>query len=65
MTDAEKIKTLETRLKNTEASLRAVGGRLNRLEEEMALCLKFMRVQAEKMAKEKDPSFKVHDSFDA
>jgi len=60
MTDAEK-----TRLKNTEASLRAVGNRLNRLEEEMALVLKFMRVQAEKMAKEKDPSFKVHDIFES
>jgi hypothetical protein len=65
MTDAEKIKTLESRVKNTENSLRAVGGRLERLEEEMALCLKFMRVQAEKMAKEKDPDFKVHPSYEA
>jgi hypothetical protein len=60
MTDNEK-----TRLKNAETNVKTLEKRIIRLEEEMALCLKFMRVQAEKMAKEKDPSFKVHESFES
>jgi hypothetical protein len=32
------------------------------VEEEMLLCLKFMRIAAEKAAKEKDPNFKVHEN---
>ena len=60
MTETEK-----TRLKNAETNVKTLEKRLIRLEEEMALCLKFMRVQAEKMAKEKDPSFKVHPSFES
>jgi hypothetical protein len=60
MTDNEK-----TRLKNAETNVKTLEKRIIRLEEEMALCLKFMRVQAEKMAKEKDPSFKVHPNFES
>lgn len=39
--------------------------RVAQLEDEMALCLKFMRVHAEKMAKEKDPDFKTHENPEA
>lgn len=39
--------------------------RIAQLEDEMALCLKFMRVHAEKMAKEKDPDFKAHENPEA
>lgn len=39
--------------------------RIAQLEDEMALCLKFMRVHAEKMAKEKDPDFKPHENPEA
>lgn len=39
--------------------------RIAQLEDEMALCLKFMRVHAEKMAKEKDPDFKTHENPEA
>jgi hypothetical protein len=60
MTDNEK-----TRLKNAEANVKTLEKRIIRLEEEMALCLRFMRIQAEKMAKEKDPTFKVHESFES
>ena len=52
----------QTRLKNAETNVKRLEKRLIQLEEEMALCLKFMRVQAEKMAKEKDPNFKVHEN---
>lgn len=57
MTETEK-----TRLKNAETNVKRLEKRVIQLEEEMALCLKFMRVQAEKMAKEKDPNFKVHEN---
>lgn len=60
MNDNEK-----TRLKNAETNVKTLEKRIIRLEEEMALCLKFMRVHAEKMAKEKDPNFKVHDNYEA
>ena len=60
MTDNEK-----TRLKNAEANVKTLHERILRLEDEMALCLKFMRVHAEKLAKEKDPSFKVHENVEA
>lgn len=55
----------KTRLKNAETNVVSLEKRLIRLEEEMALCLNFMRIQAEKMAKEKDPNFVVHDSYEA
>lgn len=60
MTQAE-----QTRLRNAEENVKRLEKRILSLEEEMALCLKFMRVQAEKMAKEKDPSFKVHENAEA
>jgi len=60
MTDTEK-----SRLRNAEISVKVLEQRIARLEDEMALCLKFMRVQAEKMAKEKNPNFKVHDSYES
>lgn len=60
MNDTEK-----TALKNAQENIRRLEKRLIQVEEEMALCLKFMRVQAEKMAKEKDPNFKTHENVEA
>lgn len=57
MTENEK-----TRLRNAETNVKTLEARIVQLEEEMALCLKFMRVHAEKLAKEKDPNFKVHEN---
>jgi hypothetical protein len=53
----------KTRLKNAEANVKTLEKRVIQLEEEMALCLKFMRLRAEEMAKSKDPSFKVHENI--
>jgi len=39
--------------------------RIAQLEDEMVLCLTFMRKHAEKMAKEKDPDFKTHENHEA
>ena len=52
----------EARLVIAVENIRRLEKRLVTLEEEMALCLKFMRVHAEKMAKEKDPNFVVHEN---
>lgn len=60
MTETEK-----TRLKNAETNVKRLEKRVIQLEEEMALCLKFMRVHAEKMAKEKDPNYKVTENVEA
>lgn len=60
MNDTEK-----TALKNAQENIRRLEKRLLQVEGEMALCLKFMRVQAEKMAKEKDPNFKTHENHEA
>lgn len=60
MTDNEK-----TRLKNAETNVKRLEARVIQLEEEMALCLTFMRKAAEKMAKEKDPNFKTHENHEA
>jgi hypothetical protein len=55
----------KTRLKNAETNVKRLEKRVIALEEEMALCLKFMRMHAEKLAKEKDPTFKVHENVEA
>jgi hypothetical protein len=60
MTENEK-----TRLRNAEANVKTLEKRIITLEGEMLLCLKFMRVQAEKMAKEKDPNFKSAENHEA
>lgn len=60
MTDAEK-----TRLRNAETNVKTLEKRIIQLEGEMLLCLKFMRVQAEKMAKDKDPDFKSGENHEA
>lgn len=60
MTEVEKA-----RLRNAEANVKALEKRLAVIEEEMGLCLKFMRVQAEKAAREKDPNFKIHENLEA
>jgi len=52
MTEDEK-----TRLRVAERNVRVLEQRLIRLEEEMALCLRWMRVQAELEAKKRDPLF--------
>lgn len=46
-------------------NIKRLEKRVGELEDEMALCLKFMRVQAEKMAKDKDPNFKLHENIEA
>lgn len=57
--------TEKTRLKNAETNVKRLEKRVIQLEEEMALCLTFMRKAAEKMAKEKDPNFKMTESHEA
>jgi len=52
-------------LRNALENNKRLEKRVIQLEEEMALCLKFMRVHAEKMAKEKDPNFKTHENHEA
>lgn len=52
----------KTRLKNAETNVKRLEKRLIQVEEEMLLCLKFMRIAAEKAAKEKDPNFKIHEN---
>ena len=58
MTDKEKLVIAEQSIKNME-------GRIIKLEDQMLLCLKFMRVQAEKLAKEKNPLYKTHENPEA
>ena len=60
MTETEK-----TRLKNAETNVKTLEKRIIQLEEEMLLCLKFMRKHAEKMAQEKDPGFKMTENHEA
>lgn len=60
MTDSEK-----TRLKNAETNVKRLEKRVIQLEEEILLCLKFMRLAAEKAAKEKDPNFKLTENHEA
>lgn len=55
----------KTRLKNAEINVKRLEKRVIQLEEEMALCITFMRKAAEKMAKEKDPNFKTHENHEA
>lgn len=51
----------EDTIKVLENTIVTLEKRIRRLEEEMALCLRWMRVQAELEAKKKDPNFVVHD----
>lgn len=60
MTEAE-----AHRLRHAEQNIRTLEIRIVELEKEMALCLKFMRIHAEKLAHEKDPSFVVHENVEA
>ena len=55
----------KTRLKIAERNIKVLEQRLIRAEEELALCLKWMRVQAELEAKKKDPNFVVHEDAQA
>lgn len=55
----------KTALRNAQENIRRLEKRLIQLEEEMALCITFMRKAAEKMAKEKDPNFKGHENHEA
>lgn len=52
MTDDEK-----TRIGIAERNVKALEKRLIQLEEEMFLCLKWMRIHAEIEAKKRDPLF--------
>lgn len=60
MTENEK-----TALRNALENNKRLEKRVIALEEEMALCLTFMRKAAEKMAKEKDPNFKTTENHEA
>lgn len=67
MTDNEKtrLKNAETNVKTLDANVKALEKRIISLEEEMAVCLRFIRIQAEKLAKEKDSSFKSRPVYEA
>lgn len=58
MTDKQKLELALQNQKNLEK-------RVVELEEQMAICLQYMRVRAEKEAKEKDKNFKVHENHEA
>jgi hypothetical protein len=58
-TDKARRKLTETNVKTIDNNTRMMVERIHRLEEEMMLCLRFMRVQAEKLAKAKDPNYKM------
>lgn len=55
----------QTRLKVAERNIKVLEQRLITVEEQLTLCLRFIRIHAEKLAKEKNPEFVPHDEATA
>jgi prefoldin subunit 5 len=57
--------SINDRIKNLETENKKLKTRVSELEEQMLLCLKFMRKHAEDMAQKKDPNFKKLENHEA
>lgn len=57
--------SINDRVKNLESENKKLKARVEELEEQMLLCLKFMRTHAEDMAAKKDPTFKKLENHKA
>ena len=54
-----------TRFAVAEENIRRLEKRVIELEDQVTICLRWMRVQAELEAKKKDPDYPMHDDVKA